>query len=207
MAVLRANIAACHVKLAEWKSVVEQSDKGLEHIEDCEREVNAEEKRLLEDKVTEVEDEDEAARKDDEDKARRRRMPKRTDLTRIKGKLLLRRAKARMEIRGWAALQGALEGIVHPKGGLILDLLEADYTTLSLLPNLTTMDRKTVQNALRTLPPRLDEAKQQEMGEMMGKLKQLGNGLLKPFGLSTDNFNMVKDEKTGGYNVAFDQTR
>jgi hypothetical protein len=69
------------------------------------------------------------------------------------------------------------------------------------------MDRKTVQGALRTLPPRLEDAKQQEMGEMMGKLKQLGNGLLKPFGLSTDNFNMVKDEKTGGYNVAFDQTR
>jgi hypothetical protein len=36
---------------------------------------------------------------------------------------------------------------------------------------------------------------------------QLGNGLLKPFGLSTDNFNMVKDESTGGYNVQFNQTK
>jgi len=64
-----------------------------------------------------------------------------------------------------------------------------------------------VQKALRQLPPRLEEAKQKEMSEMVGKLKQLGNGILKPFGLSTDNFNMVKDEKTGGYSLQFNQNR
>lgn len=35
-------------------------------------------------------------------------------------------------------------------------------------------DRRVVQKALASLPPRLEEAKQKEMGEMMGKLKEVG---------------------------------
>jgi hypothetical protein len=73
------------------------------------------------------------------------------------------------------------------------------------MPNLSGADRKIVQQQLIKLPPLTKAAQEKEMGEMMGKLKQLGNGILKPFGLSTDNFQMVKDEKTGGYSMNFNQ--
>ncbi|CCF40298.1 hypothetical protein CH063_10905 [Colletotrichum higginsianum] len=70
---------------------------------------------------------------------------------------------------------------------------------------LATADRRIVQAQLRALPPRTKAAQEAETAEMWGKLKDLGNGILKPFGLSTDNFQMVKDEKTGGYSMNFNQ--
>ena len=82
-----------------------------------------------------------------------------------------------------------------------------DYKTLSQMPDLHPPDKKIVTKALATLPPRINAAKETEMGEMMGKLKELGNGILKPFGLSTDMFNMVKDEKTGGYSMSMNSEK
>ena len=39
--------------------------------------------------------------------------------------------------------------------------------------------------------------------EMLGKLKELGNGLLGKFGMSLDNFKAVKDPSTGSYSISF----
>jgi hypothetical protein len=64
-------------------------------------------------------------------------------------------------------------------------------------------DLKTVQTALRTLPNQINAAKEKEVAEMMGKLKDLGNGILKPFGLSTDMFKMQQGPD-GGYSMSFE---
>jgi hypothetical protein len=112
------------------------------------------------------------------------------DVHKLRTKALLRRAKARREAGGWSSLQGSLE----------------DYQALSKPSHqLSSLDNKAVQAALRELPPRLNKAKDEEMADMMGKLKQLGNGILKPFGLSTDNFQFTQDQKSGGYSMQFNQ--
>lgn len=109
------------------------------------------------------------------------------DVQRIRCKSLMRRARARSEAGGWQNLAGA----------------EEDYKALSVVPGLSPADARIVRTQLRDLPARTKAAQDKEMGEMWGKLKDLGNGILKPFGLSTENFQMVQDEKTGGYSMNF----
>ena len=200
LAVLRSNIAACHLKLEEWKEAVENASKALEGLDKVEREEkerNAEAdktaKQIDDDDVVEVEIVSAGAAKagpsvsapENENEVVRRK--RQEDIARIRSKALMRRGRAKSELATWRDLEDSLK----------------DYERLSSMANLSLADKKIVRSQLKALPPRIETAKQAETAEMWGKLKDLGNGILRPFGLSTDQFNMVKDEKTGGYSLNF----
>lgn len=197
IAILRSNIAACHLKLEEWKQAVESATKALEALDRLdpppENENTDPRMENIEKNgsgsgsgaISEIDDNTEILLL-----ALTRTSHSINDVHKLRTKALLRRAKARHELGGWSSLQGALE----------------DYQALAKPPNqLSSLDYKSVTAALRKLPPQLEQAKNQEMADMMGKLKTLGNGILKPFGLSTQNFKFEKDEKSGGYSMNFEQ--
>lgn len=63
-----------------------------------------------------------------------------------------------------------------------------------------------IHDALRRLPPRIDETSAREKEEMMGKLKGIGDSVLGFFGLSTDNFQLQKQPgEGGGYSLNFNR--
>lgn len=74
----------------------------------------------------------------------------------------MRRARARSEAGGWSNLAGA----------------EEDYRVLAKMDNITPSDRRIVAAQLRTLPPRVKEAKERETAEMWGKLKEVSNEMV-----------------------------
>ncbi|KAI0001992.1 hypothetical protein BJV77DRAFT_1057703 [Russula vinacea] len=101
---------------------------------------------------------------------------------------LQRRAQCNEKIGSWSALSSAKE----------------DYTALvTLLPPSSNQVAEAKQS-LRLLEPRLEEAQKREMGEMVDKLKGLGNSILGRFGLSTDNFKFEPNGQ-GGYSLNFSQ--
>ncbi|KAM6214158.1 tetratricopeptide repeat protein 1 [Rhynchocyon petersi] len=61
------------------------------------------------------------------------------------------------------------------------------------------------REACMRLPQQIEERNQRLKEEMLGKLKDLGNLVLRPFGLSTENFQIKQDSSTGSYSINFVQ--
>ncbi|XP_062976599.1 tetratricopeptide repeat protein 1 [Elgaria multicarinata webbii] len=61
------------------------------------------------------------------------------------------------------------------------------------------------REACMRLPKQIEERNEKLKDEMLGKLKDLGNLVLRPFGLSTENFQVKQDSSTGSYSINFVQ--
>ncbi|XP_056425490.1 tetratricopeptide repeat protein 1 [Hyla sarda] len=61
------------------------------------------------------------------------------------------------------------------------------------------------REACMRLPRQIEERNERLKEEMISKLKDLGNLVLKPFGLSTNNFQVNQDATTGSYSINFVQ--
>ncbi|XP_035267261.1 tetratricopeptide repeat protein 1 isoform X2 [Anguilla anguilla] len=61
------------------------------------------------------------------------------------------------------------------------------------------------REACMRLPRQIQERNEKLKEEMLGKLKDLGNMFLRPFGLSTSNFQVNQDTSSGSYSVNFVQ--
>jgi hypothetical protein len=172
--VLKSNIAACHLKLEDWKEAINMATAALDGLDRLQGKGIEGKKKSGEDGEEEEADEEiisQGAEKAEDTSAQGQRE---ADVERIRTKALLRRARARSEMSGWSTLQGAEEGMWDfSLSGLIVANPSSDYKALAQMQNLTAADRKLVQGQLRGLLPRIKEAQEKEMGEMMGKLKQV----------------------------------
>ncbi|XP_068600108.1 tetratricopeptide repeat protein 1 [Brachionichthys hirsutus] len=66
-------------------------------------------------------------------------------------------------------------------------------------------NQASARQACVRLPPQIQERNEKLKDEMLSKLKDLGNMVLRPFGLSTENFHVNQDANTGSYSVNFVQ--
>jgi hypothetical protein len=113
--VLKSNVAACYLKLEDWKEAVKAATAAIDGLDklqglgkfgkkshnDTETGAEAEEEEAEEEIVSEGATKAE----DTSDKGKRE-----SDIERIRAKALMRRGRARSEQGGWSNLQGAEEG-------------------------------------------------------------------------------------------------
>jgi len=112
IAVLKSNIAACHLKLEDWKEAVKAATAALDSLDKLQgrtakaKEVDDEGAKAVDEEADEeIVSEGAAKAEDTSDKGKRE-----ADIERIRCKALMRRARARSELGGWSSLQAAEEG-------------------------------------------------------------------------------------------------
>lgn len=175
VAVLRSNIAACYLKLEDWKAAVESATASIDRLDKIippastdksqsdGKEPNGQQNDPKDsDAVVEISGDDEEAEQKELQRLKENDET-RTNVMRLRAKTLMRRAKAKTQLGGWGNLQGASE----------------DYQTLAAMGNLSSDDRLVVQRALRELPGKINQAREKEMGEMMSKLKDVSDSALR----------------------------
>ncbi|XP_059206893.1 tetratricopeptide repeat protein 1 [Centropristis striata] len=89
---------------------------------------------------------------------------------------------------------------LHEQTEKLDEALEDYKKVLDLDPN-----QPAARTACMRLPQQIQERNEKLKEEMMSKLKDLGNLVLRPFGLSTSNFQVNQDQQTGSYSINFIQ--
>ena len=106
---LKSNVAACHLKLADWKAAIESATQSLEALDRLEPKDRDELKEGASDEPVEIEDDQEEEQTLAKLQVNDQR---REDVQRIRMKSLMRRARAKSEQGGWGNLQGAEDGAI-----------------------------------------------------------------------------------------------
>ncbi|XP_017554174.1 tetratricopeptide repeat protein 1 [Pygocentrus nattereri] len=89
---------------------------------------------------------------------------------------------------------------LYEKTDKLDEALEDYKTVLEKDPSIPT-----AREACMRLPRQIEERNEKMKEEMLSKLKDLGNMFLRPFGLSTSNFQVNQDQNTGSYSINFVQ--